>query len=69
MTETVKYSWTQPCCLACFMRDNPGRYPVRFRPEHCQVETCVQCGIGTDEGIYIRTDPKTAAFPTIKDDD
>ena len=60
----MRYSWTQPCCDACWSRINGDRIPHRVidRPE----EVCVHCNQYTTSGIYIRIDPATAPFPTLE---
>lgn len=62
----AEWSWTQPQCKPCFDRDNPGRKAVALR--HAKVEICVSCGAGTQDGIYIRVDPKVARFPSLEKD-
>lgn len=58
-----RFGWTQPCCESCFERHNPGRKPTRLiEPEG---EICVHCGAETQDGIYVRVDPKTAPHPTL----
>jgi len=64
MTTPKRYSWTQPCCAWCFEERNPGRQPTVLKDEYREREICVHCGKPTGEGIYVRTDPKTAAHPT-----
>lgn len=54
-------SWTQPICRICFGDRKPGRVPVRVL--YTDPEKCCDCGTTTDEGIYIRVDPATVAYP------
>lgn len=56
------YSFTQPCCGACFLDFAPGRRPTRVLG--AESERCCHCGMHTDEGIYIRVDPATVPYPT-----
>lgn len=59
-----RYSWTQPQCTDCWVRFNPDRLPVRVKGAHH--EQCVSCGEDTVAGVYVRIDPTTALFPSIK---
>lgn len=67
MTETPRYSWTQPSCLPCWSKRSPGREPARVI--HTEPETCVYCGHDTQSGIFVRIDPKLAPFPSRRKDD
>lgn len=63
---TPRYSWTQPICEGCYDDRYPGRRPsVLIEPE---LETCVDCGLVTRSGIYLRIDPAEARHPTLKKD-
>lgn len=59
-----RYEWTQPQCENCFRRDNPEKHPVRLLPHLRENERCVTCGIWSQDGIYIRIDPRTAPYPS-----
>lgn len=56
-------SWTQPVCMACFKFRSPGREPVCVKAPYANKERCCNCGVETDEGIYIRIDPTTIRWP------
>lgn len=64
------YSWTQPCCLACWARDNSDALGLMREPVTVvekDEEVCVHCGEPTWAGIYIRIDPRMPNIhPTIK---
>jgi hypothetical protein len=60
------FSWTQPMCDDCWTADNPGREPMRFVESERQAEQCCKCGAGTKSGIYVRVDPSTVTYPTLK---
>ena len=62
-----KYSWTQPQCDECYMRDNPGRQPIVLKEP--DTEKCVSCGIQTRSGVYIRIDPEFAKYPSLTKDE
>ena len=65
----MSYSWTQPCCLACWVKDHPLIEPVTIEEEYREEdgEVCVHCGEPTWAGIYIRIDPRMPNIhPTIK---
>lgn len=55
-------NWTQPICQNCWISRNPERDPVRVVVG--DPENCCDCGKGTNDGIYIRIDPRTVKFPT-----
>lgn len=57
------FSWTQPCCENCWQREHSG-LPNAIAEEHREPEICVFCGTSTMSGIYVRSDPSTASFPT-----
>lgn len=62
----AQMSWSQPICRSCFSLHNPGRIPVRLvEPD---TEKCCSCGELTTQGIYIRINPSTVAYPTRKAD-
>jgi hypothetical protein len=63
-TETPRLSWTQPICFPCFKQRHPDREPVRIVESERRAETCVDCGLDTDSGIWVRVDPSTARHPT-----
>lgn len=67
MTDQPRWDFTQPCCMKCWARDNGSRKPAKMlnAPGH---ELCVHCGNVTDDGIYIRINPKHANYPTIRKD-
>jgi hypothetical protein len=73
-TETIQYSWTQPCCGCCWQaysygKDGEVRQASAIKEEYREIETCVFCGGTAAEGIYLRVDPTLAPFPTkVKDD-
>lgn len=54
--------WTHAICEKCWKTLNPGRSPTRLRD--ARVETCCECGCFTQNGVYIRKDPKTVKYPT-----
>lgn len=61
MSTREKMIWNQPICLSCWLAKNPHRGPLCVvEPDE---ETCCQCGEATSDGIYIRIDPRTIAFP------
>ena len=74
------YSWNQPCCEKCWIEAYPilsddganligvSRLPVMVIGEARQLEQCSYCGDLTFVGIYQRDDPKTVAYPALKDD-
>jgi len=59
-TEKKEPGWTQPICADCF-QETYGGEPVRVSSPH--PECCCLCGDDTSDGIYIRIDPRTVAFP------
>lgn len=66
--DLAAWSWSQPCCLGCWIIRHPGRVPVRLRdprPGHL----CVFCAEPADDGIFVRIDPKHAAHPTLSQDE
>ena len=66
MTPEPHYSWNQPICEVCWTERNPGRIPVlNGNPD---AEECSYCGRPTVAGIYVRDDPKTVAYPKLKED-
>ena len=52
--------WTHAICVDCYRRHEPGRQPMRMRPEYVRSEVCCFCGELTGDGIYYRADPMTA---------
>lgn len=58
----TRFSWTQPCCAACWRERNPGRKPVALKD--AERETCVHCGLSAQSGIFVRIDPAEAVHPT-----
>jgi hypothetical protein len=64
MIDQVRMSWTQPCCIDCYLDVYPGREPVRMKVPDL-AEICVYCGEKTGSGIYVRIDPAVAPFPTL----
>lgn len=61
--QVTAFKWTQPCCENCWWRNNEG-IPHPISAAHREPEVCVFCGASTLSGIYVRTDPSTARFPT-----
>lgn len=59
-----RYRWTQPCCGECWAQQNPNRYPVRIKP--IEAEICCFCGATTYSGIYVRIDPLTVDYPSLR---
>jgi hypothetical protein len=55
-------SWTQPICVPCWYKENPGRTPTQLIVR--EDERCCKCGETTRGGIYIRIDPTTVPYPT-----
>jgi hypothetical protein len=54
-------SWTQAICERCWGIAHPGMEPTRLiDPEF---ETCCFCGAHTDDGIYVRIDPRSVPYP------
>lgn len=52
--------WTWPICSNCYDDLFPGRQPVRLiDPDD---EICSECGITTDDGIYIRRNPNEVTY-------
>jgi len=62
---SVRYSWTQPCCTACWNERNPDRQAVALIEGVREAEVCVHCGGPTRSGIYVRIDPNEADYPTM----
>lgn len=58
----MKFSWTQPICIVCYEKAEPGRIPTMMK--EAGIEKCCICGLPTRNGIYYRIDPRTVAFPT-----
>jgi hypothetical protein len=56
-------SWTQPMCLRCYTREYPGRTPVLAIDR--ETEWCCLCGRETNDGIYVRRDPRTVVPPKV----
>jgi hypothetical protein len=63
MPDPPRLSWTQPSCLECWIARNPGRLATRVKD--AERESCVYCGEGTEDGIYVRIDPAEAPHPTL----
>ena len=61
MGLTQRYSWTQPCCNACWDAAHPDRRPTRVL--ETEDEICCFCEIATRSGIYVRVDPETCRRP------
>lgn len=57
------FTWTQPCCENCWWREHSNP-PKGIPEEHREPEICVFCGAATMSGLYVRSDPETATFPT-----
>lgn len=53
--------WTQPICQRCWDQENPGREAHVLT--EADPEVCCICGGETVDGIYVRKDPKTVAYP------
>jgi hypothetical protein len=56
--------WTHAQCLQCWSSRNPGRQAARLL--ETETEICCFCGRPTDDGIYVRADPRgllCTAFP------
>ena len=60
-------TWTQPICSPCWEARNPGREPIRLK-NLLEQETCCWCGNPTQDGIFVRVDPKTVNHPRKKED-
>lgn len=60
--DQLRYSWTQPACNSCWAERHPGREVHKLIA--AEEEVCVYCGTETKSGIYVRIDPREAAFPT-----
>jgi len=60
-------NWTQPICLTCWGVRNPGRVPIGLTGRAIP-ETCCDCGKDTREGVYIRLDPRSVAYPRGEED-
>jgi hypothetical protein len=56
-----RHPMTHPICRDCFGAHFPGRVPVRVRCT--EPEKCCVCGDPTTDGIYIRADPESVAYP------
>ena len=63
----VKVSWSQAICSGCYDKRYPQRPPVKFKS--ARREQCCDCGMPTDEGIYMREDPMTVRFPRVVRDE
>jgi len=50
-------NWTHAICPACWLVKNPNRAPVRVATG--DEEICCFCGEPTDDGIYLREDPRS----------
>jgi len=52
--------WTHNICEICWysMTMNPGRVPVRTKPNARHIDTCCFCGHLNADGIYVRRDPE-----------
>ena len=60
-----RWSWTQPCCVDCWNERNPRR-PAHTMEADTETERCVYCGRWDQSGIYVRTDPATAPYPSTR---
>jgi hypothetical protein len=69
MAEGLKLSWTQAICDLCWLRQFPGKQPVRARNEMgvSDHEQCCYCGTATESGIYMRADPYSVRYPRVDD--
>lgn len=56
--------WNAAMCDDCWVTYNPGRVAVKIKARYAEWETCSNCGLGTNSGIYVRKDPKAQNFPT-----
>lgn len=79
---TGEYSWTQPCCEACWI-DEHGEWDMDSDEaevwQHlvsCRqpvmsleagLERCAFCGRPTVVGIYVRHDPNDVPYPAKRD--
>jgi hypothetical protein len=62
----VRMSWTQAVCDKCWVKQEGDRRPTRLKS--AMVETCSYCGHPTASGIYKRDDPKSVAYPQMRED-
>lgn len=59
------YSWTQPACDTCFADLFPKvKNPHRMELDARNIEVCCMCGAETENGLYIRINPRTVPHPT-----
>lgn len=65
MSDRSQYSWTQPICRLCWNHDHPDKPFGEDRDGRGPEERCSNCGSWTRSGVYIRVDPKVAAYPSI----
>lgn len=80
--EQIAYSWTQPCCEACWIEDR-GEWDLDSDEQSVwqhiisvpkptivldsPLERCAFCGRPTIVGIYVRHDPTEVPFPARKE--
>jgi len=55
-------NFTQPICEDCWTERNPHRQAMSL--VNAGQEHCCYCNAPTDDGIYIRVDPRTVPHPT-----
>lgn len=68
MTAEIKstFGFTQPICEDCWQEVHGARKAVRLVGKIA--ERCYRCSKVTVSGIYIRIDPMTSAYPTLRRD-
>lgn len=49
--------WTHAQCDACWVKQNPGRIPVRVAEDKVYSVVCCSCSQLAAAGIYVRADP------------
>lgn len=63
-----RYRWTQPICIAHWQERNPDAPPpTTILPAYRVVEVCCDCGTLTRDGIYIRVNPRSVLYPTLRE--
>jgi hypothetical protein len=49
--------WKHSLCDRCWKMINPGREPVRLKPDFVRDRPCCRCGETHRSGIFVRIDP------------
>ena len=54
-TQKISEKWDSvQVCPECYEEMEPGRNPIRLKPEHGELTKCAKCGKETASGIYYR---------------